>query len=290
MRGTRSSGISRPRSPRATMTPSDTSRMASIAATASGRSIFAMIGRCGAPNPAATSRTRMRSAADCTKLSATQSTPWAIPNCRSSTSFSVRLEAGSVTPGALMPLCSPSGPPLRTVGDDLVAVAYARPAARASRRRAGDGRRGAPTAPAARRSSTRARPADEVARGDAQRRPVLELDGAAALERAGADLRAAQVLQDGHDRAPSRSAAARMRRTTARVRLVRAVREVEAEDVDAGGDEVVELRRRCHRRADRGDDLRVSHAKELTIPAVDRPTTSGVMHMSRTHACREVPA
>ena len=53
------------------------------------------------------------SSADCTKLSATMSTPSASPNVRSRRSFSVMSER-SGTCGALMPLCSPSSPPSMT--------------------------------------------------------------------------------------------------------------------------------------------------------------------------------
>ena len=43
------------------------------------------------------------------------STPSDRPNFRSSMSFGVIADAGSGTPGALMPLCSPSSPPSTTV-------------------------------------------------------------------------------------------------------------------------------------------------------------------------------
>ena len=53
-------------------------------------------------------RARATSSAVCTKLRATKSTPRVRPKRRSSTSLSVSADAGSATPGALMPLCPPS--------------------------------------------------------------------------------------------------------------------------------------------------------------------------------------
>ena len=115
-RGTRSSGISRPRSPRATITrvarrenlvevlerlrPLELRDQRHVAGVGVGHQLRA---------PAAG-----RSAV-CTKLSATMSTPSDRPNFRSSTSFGVIADAGSGTPGALMPLCSPISPPSTTV-------------------------------------------------------------------------------------------------------------------------------------------------------------------------------
>ena len=49
-----------------------------------------------------------------TKLMATKSTPARTPNARSALSLLVSPEAGSGTPGALIPLCSPSTPPSTT--------------------------------------------------------------------------------------------------------------------------------------------------------------------------------
>ena len=71
---TRSMGISTPRSPRATMRPSQTSRMASICSTAWERSILAtMKGAC--PRATAASRTARTSSGPCTNDTATASTP-----------------------------------------------------------------------------------------------------------------------------------------------------------------------------------------------------------------------
>ena len=109
-RGTCSSGISRPRSPRATITPCASRRMASRFSIAAGRSILAMIGVARPASPMI-ARARATSSAVCTKLRATKSTPSLRPKRRSSTSLSVSADAGSATPGALMPLCAPSSPP-----------------------------------------------------------------------------------------------------------------------------------------------------------------------------------
>ena len=69
MTGTRSGGNSTPRSPRATITPSDAATMLSRFSTASGVSIFAMIG-VGAPHASQISRTSRMSSARRTKESA----------------------------------------------------------------------------------------------------------------------------------------------------------------------------------------------------------------------------
>ena len=113
--GTCSSGISSPRSPRATITASHAPRISSRCSSASGRSSLAMRRHVGAARSAISRRACRRSAAVWTKLSATMSTPSARPNRRSSMSFGVMADAGSGTPGALMPLCSPSSPPSTTV-------------------------------------------------------------------------------------------------------------------------------------------------------------------------------
>ena len=68
----------------------------------------------GAPPRASSRRARTMSAARWTKLTATMSTPIDTPKFRSSISFSVMADAGSDTPGALMPLCCPSRPPSTT--------------------------------------------------------------------------------------------------------------------------------------------------------------------------------
>ena len=103
-----------------------------------------------------------------------------------------------------------------------------------------------------------ARAAHEVAGGDRQTVAGLQGDRPASFERAGANLRPAEILENRHlpIRAPRRRAHPRERRA---VRLVRAVREIQAEDVGAGGDERIEDGVAVARRADGRDDLCVSH-------------------------------
>ena len=113
--GTCSSGSSSPRSPRATMTASASARIFSRASTASGRSSLATSGKWGAPASRSFWRASVRSAALRTKLNATRSTPARTPKSRSTRSFGVSPPDGNRTPGALMPLCSPSIPPNTTV-------------------------------------------------------------------------------------------------------------------------------------------------------------------------------
>ena len=114
IRGTCSSGTSSPRSPRATITASALVSTASRCWRASGRSSFAMMGVPGAW-PSVTFLAAWTSAALWTNDSATMSTPRDKPKARSWASFSVSPEAGKATPGALMPLCSPSWLPWTTV-------------------------------------------------------------------------------------------------------------------------------------------------------------------------------
>ena len=73
-RGTCSNGSSRPRSPRATITPWATFRISARLSMAAGRSTFAMIGTTRS-RPAMCDAANRTSSAVCTKLSATRSTP-----------------------------------------------------------------------------------------------------------------------------------------------------------------------------------------------------------------------
>ena len=113
MMGTCSGGISTPRSPRATMTPSATSKISSRCSMACGFSSFAIRGTselCSAMKrliARTSSAVRMNEAA-------TISTPCLMPNARSSSSLGVIEGTLSTMPGRLMPLCSPSMPPLIT--------------------------------------------------------------------------------------------------------------------------------------------------------------------------------
>src|SRR5574341_1224258 len=113
MMGTFSGATSTPRSPRATITPSATSRISSRCSMAWGFSSLAITG-----TPAwraAMSRLASRTpSAVRTKETATRSTPCFRPNSRSSWSFSVTAGTRTTAPGRLMPLCSPSRPPLMT--------------------------------------------------------------------------------------------------------------------------------------------------------------------------------
>ena len=88
-----------------------------------------------------------------------------------------------------------------------------------------------------------ARSADEVAGARSQRVAGLHAIGRAAVEPSGSDLRAAEILQD-RDFAPRALAGGADAGECRRLRLVRAVRKIEPEDVGAGGDQRVEHRRR----------------------------------------------
>src|SRR5438128_977584 len=90
MGGTCSPGSSTPRSPRATITPSESATIASSDSTAAGFSSFAMI----AARPLMSERASSRSCGRCTNESASQSTPSSSPNARSLRSFSVMMEIG----------------------------------------------------------------------------------------------------------------------------------------------------------------------------------------------------
>ena len=140
------------------------------------------------------------------------STPSDSPNFRSSMSFGVIADAGSGTPGALMPLCSPSSPPSTTVVSiSLPSVpstrSSTRPSASSSRspgrtllREPLEGRRHAARA---RRRSRRWR--------CAACRPASTSSGRAAGEAAGADLRTGRDPGGSRPRSRRASTAARMR-------------------------------------------------------------------------------
>ena len=111
--GTVAAPISTPRSPRATMTASDSIRISSSAATASAFSIFA-ITRAGEPCCLMIACKSRTSAAARTNDSATKSTPIPSAKLRSSRSFFVNDGIGSGTPGRFTPLCELTGPPTTT--------------------------------------------------------------------------------------------------------------------------------------------------------------------------------
>ncbi len=112
MMGTCSKGSSTPRSPRATMIPSEASRIWSRHPIASGRSSFAITGvfRSGPRSRRASSM----SDAERTNEMATRSTSVPERNARSFRSFSVRVSVLILRPGRLRPLWEKSRPPVRT--------------------------------------------------------------------------------------------------------------------------------------------------------------------------------
>ncbi len=115
--GTVAGGISTPRSPLATMTPSVTRMIASRFSNASGRSSLAIIGilaRSGFMARMA-SRTISISFAERTKEIATASTPWSSPKAKSSRSLAVKPGMARSDPGKFTPLCELSGPPSKTL-------------------------------------------------------------------------------------------------------------------------------------------------------------------------------
>src|SRR5207249_8061929 len=86
----------------------------------------------------------------------------------------------------------------------------------------------------------------------------------AAFDRADANLRPAEILED-RDRAAGALRGGADARIGRRVRLLRAVREVEPEDVGTGGDQRVEHAVGVARGPDGGDDLRVPHESGFRV-------------------------
>ena len=139
--GTASSGISTPRSPRATMTASASSMIPSRCCSACGFSILAMM----PARPCTVLRASAMSSGRWMKESATQSTSAASAASRSRRSFSVSAPERSIVSGRLTPLRSESCLPCTTSvtarsGADL----HAPSAARARRSGAPHGRARAP--------------------------------------------------------------------------------------------------------------------------------------------------
>ena len=91
--------------------------------------------------------------------------------------------------------------------------------------------------------------------------PVLQIDRPPAFQPAGADLRPAQVLEDGHNLRRARGGRANPVERLG-VRFVRAVGEIEPADVDAGVDELLDDLVAATCRADRGDDFCVPHVRD----------------------------
>ncbi len=101
-------------------------------------------------------------------------------------------------------------------------------------------------------------PAHLVANRDDQRIPLAQRDGAAAFEPSGANLGAAQVLQD-RDMAVGAGRGLADLVKPLRVIGLGAVREVEAEYVHSGGDQCIQHRGCLGGGTDGRDDLGVSH-------------------------------
>ncbi|MCY1234656.1 hypothetical protein D9M72_472440 [compost metagenome] len=115
--GTDSSGISTPRSPRATISASESSMISSMRSSACGFSIFDI----RPTRPRAILRTSARSSGRCTKESATQSiSPVARTASRSARSLSVRTPTASSVSGKLTPLRSEIFVPATTVATMLL--------------------------------------------------------------------------------------------------------------------------------------------------------------------------
>ena len=119
MPGTCSSGISTPRSPRATIRASACSMIESSRSTACGFSILAIT----AARPRATFMTSARSSARLTKDRAIQSTPALSAASRSERSFSVIAPKSMVESGTLTPFRSERREPASTTVVALVGVA-----------------------------------------------------------------------------------------------------------------------------------------------------------------------
>ena len=113
MPGTRSSGISTPRSPRATITASATAMISSIRWTAWGFSILAITNA----RPLAISLTSTMSSGRCTNESAIQSMFSSSAAARSARSLSVMAEVGIVVSGRLTPFLSETRPATSTTVD-----------------------------------------------------------------------------------------------------------------------------------------------------------------------------
>mmetsp|Transcript_19717 Transcript_19717/g.52329 ORF Transcript_19717/g.52329 Transcript_19717/m.52329 type:complete len:268 (+) Transcript_19717:419-1222(+) len=113
-KGTSSGGVSTPRSPLATMAPSDSCRILSRSSSACGFSIFAKILGAFPSQRRMSSRSSTMSSWRCTKDSPTQSMSCPQMKLRSFLSFSVMGEMGSTTSGVFTPFFALSLPPTST--------------------------------------------------------------------------------------------------------------------------------------------------------------------------------
>ena len=121
--GTSSGGISTPRSPRATITASASSRMSSSRSIAAGFSILAS----RFALPPISRRASATSSGRCTKERAIQSTCCSSAKARSARSFSVSAASGSTTSGTLRPLLLEIVPPTSTLASIRSASAFDHP-------------------------------------------------------------------------------------------------------------------------------------------------------------------
>ena len=120
-RGTSEKGSSTPRSPRATIMPSNLSMMSCRFSTAWGFSIFAITGT-RMPSSSMILWTGSTSAPVRTKESAIMSAPIFSAKRRSSASFSVSAGRETAAPGRLIPLLLEMGPPTITRVRTVVGV------------------------------------------------------------------------------------------------------------------------------------------------------------------------
>ena len=249
MPGTRSSGISTPRSPRATISASVMSRISSSRVTACGFSILAIT----AARPRVIFLASAMSSGRWMKESAIQSTSASSAASRSERSFCASAENGIVVSGRLTPLRSDRLPPTSTRVTILpsatsVAVRRILPSSSSS---AWPGSIASKISGCGR--CTRAVLPGALSRVERER-GALRQRHRAAFELPDAQLRALQIDQDADrplafllDRADGRHQLAHA--------VMRRVAHIDAEDVGAGAEQ-----RRDHgtfgrRRAERGDDL-----------------------------------
>ena len=258
--GTSSIAHSTPRSPRATMKPSNAAMISSRLSMACGFSILAMTG-ISIPSSRITLRTSSTSAALRTKLSAMKSTVRCSANRRSSMSFSDSAGTETATPGRLMPLLSLTLPPTstsvttsvpsRTSVDpqpDLAVVDEDRVADVDVARE-----------PLVRRTADLGVAVD-VAGGDRPDLPAGQLDRAAG-EPLQPDLRPLQVGQDPDAVAAGVRGLAHQA-VVLGVVLVAAVAHVQPGHVHAGVHQLPDAPLPRHRGPQRADDLRSSHVAQ----------------------------
>ena len=164
-----------------------------------------------------------------------------------------------------MPLFCPSEPPLTTDGDDLVRGAAPPPAARSARRPAAAGRRGSLTGSAARTACRRPRCSPGLS--PAAMRSVCPGDSVNGWPPSSGPVRIFGPLRSCMT---ATVPAGRLRRVAhgrivPGVRLVRSVREVQPEDIDAAGEQRAQRFGRAAGRAEGGNDFCVSHGSWLRL-------------------------